>query len=69
MTEKKPQWKPDDEEGLKDLIRATIKSAGANDPAQLPSRLREQIKARVSGNVDVDAYIATVIAESKKKSG
>ena len=47
MTDKK--WKPDDEESLKDLIRATIKSAGAIDPAQLPSKIREQVKGRVSG--------------------
>lgn len=67
MTEKKPAWKPDDEEGLKDLIRATIKSAGSVDPALLPSKVREQIKGRVSGDIDIDAYVKRVLAEERKK--
>ena len=65
MTDKK--WKPDDEESLKDLIRATIKSAGAIDPAQLPSKIREQVKGRVSGDVDIDAYVKKVLAEEHRK--
>ncbi|PQA89011.1 hypothetical protein [Hyphococcus luteus] len=67
MTDKKPTWKPDDDEDLKDLIRATIKSAGSADPAQLPSKLREQIKGRVKGDVDIDAYVKKVLAEERKK--
>ena len=67
MIDKEPKWKPDDEESLKDLIRATIKSAGSSDPAQLPSKIREQIKGRVSGDVDIDAYVKKVLAEEKKK--
>lgn len=65
MTDK--TWKPDDEESLKALIRATIKSAGSTDPAQLPSKLREQIKARVSGEADIDAYVKKALAEERKK--
>ncbi|MFC2952100.1 hypothetical protein ACFOOP_09170 [Marinicaulis aureus] len=65
MTDKK--WKPDDEESLKELIRATIKSAGAIDPAQLPSKVREQVKGRVSGDVDIDAYVKKVLAEEGKR--
>lgn len=65
MTDKK--WKPDDEESLKDLIRATIKSAGAIDPAQLPSKIREQVQGRVSGDVDIDAYVKKVLAEERRK--
>ncbi len=65
MTDKK--WKPDDEESLKDLIRATIKSAGAIDPAQLPSKIREQVKGRVSGDIDIDAYVKKVLAEERRK--
>ncbi|GJL91492.1 hypothetical protein [Hyphococcus sp.] len=64
MTEK--NWKPDDDQALKDLIRATIKSAGAIDPAALPSKIREQIRDRVSGDFDVDAYVKKVLAETKK---
>ncbi len=65
MTDKK--WKPDDEESLKELIRATIKSAGSIDPAQLPSQIRKQIEGRVSGDVDIDAYVKKILAEEKKK--
>ncbi len=65
MTDKK--WKPEDEESLKDLIRATIKSAGPTDPAQLPSKVRERIKGRVSGDVDIDAYVKKVLEEERKK--
>ncbi len=66
MAEKNQNWKPDDDEALKDLIRATIKSAGSVDPAALPSKIREQIKGRVSGDVDIDAYIKKVLAESQR---
>ncbi|MAW81054.1 MAG: hypothetical protein CMI63_12520 [Parvularcula sp.] len=60
-------WKPEDEESLKELIRATIKSAGSTDPAQLPSKVRERIKGRVSGDVDIDAYVKKVLAEERKR--
>jgi hypothetical protein len=60
-------WKPEDEESLKELIRATIKSAGSTDPAQLPSKVRERIKGRVSGDVDIDAYVQKVLAEERKR--
>lgn len=63
----KTSWKPDDEEGLRDLIRATIKSGGAVDPALLPSKIRERIKGRLSGDVDIDAYVKQVLAEERKK--
>jgi len=63
---KNAEWKPDDDEGLKDLIRATIKSAGSTDPAQLPSKVREKIKLRISGEETVDDYVKRVLAESKK---
>jgi hypothetical protein len=66
MSDKKA-WKPDDDEALKDLIRATIKSAGPVDPALLPSKVREQIKGRLSGDVDIDAYVKQVLAEERKK--
>ena len=65
MAEKK--WTPDDEESLKALIRATIKSAGSDDPALLPSKVREQIKGRVKGDIDIDAYVKRVLAERQNK--
>ena len=67
MTDKKPTWKPDDEEGLKALIRATIKSAGSVDPALLPSKVRDQIKARIKGDIDIDAYVKRVLAEEQNR--
>ena len=67
MTDKKPTWKPDDEEDIKILIRATIKSAGTNDPALLPSKIRKQIEGRLTGKIDVDAYVKRVLAEEQKK--
>lgn len=63
----KPTWSPDDEEGLKDLIRATIKSAGPVDPALLPSKVRDRIKGRISGDIDIDAYVKRVLAEEQNK--
>ena len=65
MTDK--TWKPDDEEGLKELIRATIKSAGSIDPALLPSKVRDQIKGRISGDVDIDAFVKKILTEERKK--
>ncbi len=67
MADKKPTWKPDDEEGLKALIRATIKSAGSTDPALLPARVREQIKGRIKGDIDIDAYVKRVLAEQQNR--
>jgi hypothetical protein len=66
MIDKKQNWKPDDDETLKDLIRATIKSAGVSDPAALPSKVREQIRARISGDIDINDYVKKVLAESRK---
>ena len=67
MTDKKPGWKPDlDEDAVKELIRQTIASAGSVDPAALPSKIRERIKGRAVGDLDVDAYIKQVLGETKK---
>jgi len=67
MTDKKPAWKPEgEEEAIKALIRATIESAGPIAPDALPSVVRERIKGRAAGDLDVDAYIKQVLAETKK---
>ena len=65
--DKKSDWKPDfDEDALKALIRATVMNAGPIDPSALPSKVRERIKGRATGDLDVDAYIQEVLREAKK---
>ena len=66
MADKK-QWAPDKEEALKALIRQTISSAGLHDPATLPHRVKERLKGRATGDLDVDAYIRQVLEEEKRK--
>lgn len=67
MSDKKPDWKPEfDEDALKSLIRATVMNAGPIDPSLLPSKVRERIKDRATGDLDVDAYIQEVLKETKK---
>lgn len=69
MNDKSSGWKPHDDEALKALIRKTIKSAGAIDPAAIPSKVKERLKGQATGDLDVDAYIAEALAEAKKKGG
>ncbi len=66
MTNEKT-WRPDDDKELEALIRATIASMGVVDPASLPSRVRDQIKSRVSGDADIDSCIKRILAETRKK--
>ena len=63
MSDEKSSWKPDDEEALKALIRATLQSAGPIDAAHLPSKIRERIKAHVKGDIDVEAYVKQILKE------
>jgi hypothetical protein len=37
-----------------------------SDPAALPSKVREQIRARISGDIDINDYVKKVLAESRK---
>lgn len=67
MADKKLNWKPEDEDSIEELIRATIKNAGLTDPALLPSKVREQIKGRLKGDIDIDAYVKRVLAERQNK--
>jgi len=63
------KWKPElGESALKQLIIQTIESAGSVDPAQLPSKIRNRIKDRSTGDLDIDAYIQQVLKETKSKS-
>ena len=69
MADKKKGWKPEnEEEALKALIRDTIESAGPIAPDALPSKVKDRIKGRAKGDLDVDAYIKQVIAETKTKN-
>lgn len=67
MTDKPSDWKPDDDEALKALIRKTIKSAGEIDPAAIPSKVRERLKGQATGDLDVDAFVQEIIREQKKR--
>lgn len=69
MSDKPSDWKPDDEEALKALIRKTIQSAGAIDPAAIPSKVKERLRGQATGDLDVEAYIAEALAETKKAKG
>lgn len=62
-------WRPDASEALKHLIRQTIKAAGPIDPATLPHHLRERLRAQASGDAELDACIAEVIAEMRRQEG
>ncbi|MEO1243064.1 MAG: hypothetical protein AAFX54_14240 [Pseudomonadota bacterium] len=66
MADKKNEWKPDDEEALKSLIRETILAAGPGDPSALPHKVKERLRGRATGDLDVDACIREVLAEMKK---
>lgn len=61
----KQKWTPDSDEALKRLIRETIDAAKADDPAQIPHRVRERLKGRATGDLDVDAYVREVMRERR----
>ena len=66
MADKNSEWKPDDEEALKALIRATVIAAGPIAPDAIPHQVKERLKGRATGKLDIDAYIRQVIAETRK---
>ncbi len=62
----KSDWKPDfDEDDLKALIRTTVINAGPIDPKELPFKVRERIKGRATGDLDIDAYIKQILRETR----
>ncbi len=67
MSGKETDWKPDEEETLKLLIRETILAMGAGDPTVLPHKIKERLHGRATGDLDVDEYIKQVLAETKKR--
>lgn len=66
MADKKTEWKPDDQEALKRLIRETLLAAGPGDPGSLPHKVKERLRGQATGTLDVDAYIKEVLGEVKK---
>lgn len=64
MTDKK--WQPDMEETIRYIIRATVSASGAVDPEELPHLVRSRMQGQVSGDVDVDDYVKSVLAKMKK---
>ena len=64
MADKKSTWKPD-EAALKALIRETLLAAGPLDPNALPHKVKERLRGHATGELDVDAYIKEVLAETK----
>ena len=53
-------------QALKKLIRETIDAAGPIDPAAIPHTLKDRIRRQVSGDLDVEGYIAEVLRETGK---
>lgn len=64
MNEK--QWKPDTEEAIRNIIRATVSASGAIRPEELPHLVRNQLSGQISGESDVDAYIKAVLEKMKR---
>ncbi len=66
MADKRP-WTPDTDEALKALIRQTLKEMGEGDPGSLPHRVKERLKGRAKGDLDVESYVKQVLAEQRKR--
>ena len=69
MSDKPSDWKPNDEEAVKALIRKTIQSAGALDPDAIPSKVKARLKGQATGDLDVDGCIREALAEMRKEGG
>ncbi|MGE0407666.1 MAG: hypothetical protein AB7P23_00235 [Amphiplicatus sp.] len=63
---KERSWTPDKEAALKALIRQTIDAVGGSDPQSLPHRVKEQLKGRATGDLDVEAYVREVLREQRR---
>ena len=68
MSEDKDAWAQHREDALKALIRATIQDAGDLPPDAIPHRVKEAIREYAVGDLDVDAYVRALIAETRKSS-
>ena len=67
MSDEKNNWKPDDDEALKALVRETIKAAGLTDSRNIPHKVKERIRGQATGELDIDAIIKQVLEETKKE--
>jgi len=64
MSDKK--WQPDKEEAIRNIIRATVAASGSIKPEELPHLVRTRLEGQVSGDVNLDSYIQSVLDEMKK---
>ena len=61
-------WQPElDEDALKALIRTVIENSGEIAPNDLPSTIRERIKGRLAGDLDLDTVIADMLRSAKRQ--
>lgn len=67
MMTKTTEWTPDREAAVKAVIRDTVKAAGDIPPDQLPHHVRQRVRDQVAGTADLDALIASILAEEKAK--
>ncbi|MEL7486688.1 MAG: hypothetical protein AAGJ87_05660 [Pseudomonadota bacterium] len=67
MSDEKTAWSPDREQALRALIKATIREAGDLPPDAIPHRVREAIKDYATGDLDVDAYVKALLAETRDR--
>lgn len=67
--ENKPgQWTPQyDEKTLRGLVEEAVRAIGVQDPMLSPSKIRERLVGRVTGDIDLDALIKDVLADLKKE--
>ncbi|MCI5047157.1 MAG: hypothetical protein MRY59_06625 [Aquisalinus sp.] len=65
MTEQ-GNWKPDIEEAIKNIIKATYRTSGAPRPDEIPHLVRSQLSDHVSGRTDLDQYIKDTLQKMKE---
>jgi len=56
------------DEALKKIIRDTVAGIGDIAPDEIPHKVKERIRGRVVGDLDIDAYISEAMENRKKKS-
>ncbi|WP_306250060.1 hypothetical protein [Parvularcula sp. IMCC14364] len=59
-------WKPDIEEAVKNIIRATYKTSGAPRPDEIPHLVRSQLSDQVTGRTDLDQYIKDTLKKMRE---
>lgn len=64
---RKSSFTPDSDKALEKLVRETVKAAGAQDPADIPHRVRARVKDQATGAVGVHEYVKRQKADQKKR--